>query len=58
MKVFELVVNLQQMPADAEVYIGWTELNESGTEWDTGTKASHLEKEWDGENKPERVVIR
>lgn len=58
MKVFELIAHLQQLPADADVYIGWTEINDSGTCWDTGTKASHVEKEYGGKNRPERAVIR
>lgn len=53
MKVFELIAQLQQMPADADVHIGWTESNDSGTCYDTGTAASLVEK--DGEK---NVVIR
>ena len=45
MKVFELIAHLQQMPPDADTYIGWTEMNDSGTCFDTGTVASHVEKE-------------
>jgi hypothetical protein len=58
MKVFELIAKLQQMPADADVYIGWTEVNDSGTAWDAGTGASWIELEHGGKNKPDHVVIR
>lgn len=58
MKVYQLIAELQQMPSDADAYIGWTEVNYSGTTWDTGTKVSHIEKEYGGNGKPERVVVR
>lgn len=58
MKVIELIYKLQQMPADANVYIGWIEVNESGTAWDTGKEATHLEQEMGGKNKPDHVVIK
>lgn len=47
MKVFELIAQLQQMPAEAEAYIGWTEMNDSGTSYDCGAPASVVEKDQD-----------
>lgn len=58
MKVTELINRLQQMPADADVYIGWIEVNDSGTAWDTGKEASDIEREFGGKNKPDHVVIK
>jgi hypothetical protein len=58
MKVTELVAKLQEMPADADVYLGWIEVNESGTAWDTGKEASYVECEFGGKNKPDHVVIK
>lgn len=56
MKVFELIAKLQQMPPDLEAHIGWTEVNDSGTSYDTGTVASLVEK--DVQCNKDVVVIR
>lgn len=58
MKVTDLITKLQQMPADADVYIGWLEVNDSGTAWDTGKEATYVDREHGGKNKPDQVVIR
>lgn len=58
MKVADLIDKLQQMPADADVYIGWIEVNESGTAWDTGKEATDINLEFGEKNKPDHVVIK
>lgn len=58
MKVSELIYKLQQMPLDADVYIGWLEVNESGTAWDTSKEATQIEQEAGGRNKPDHVTIK
>lgn len=59
MKVFELIAQLQQLPAAADVYIGWTEVNDSGTAYDTGTEVSECrEDSWGQYVKEKSVVIR
>lgn len=58
MKVTDLIVKLQEMPAGADVYIGWLEVNDSGTVWYAGKETSYVEREFGGKNKPDHVVIK
>jgi hypothetical protein len=58
MKVFELIAQLQQFPTDADVHIGWTEVNDSGTAYDTGCAASVVEPDGWKQDNVSAIVIR
>jgi hypothetical protein len=57
MKNADLIAQLQELPADADVFLGWYETNESGTAWETGKKASYVERAPGVGKKPDHIVI-